>query len=116
MHHATGWPHSATDVWPQYWLAHVAYTLTCNYGQVDQVEAALRAFKAAQAGVPKAEQRARELIAAARAEVDKARTVLADAIVNDYLDGDRVADLARRAEYSRETIRRILRAANVDPD
>jgi hypothetical protein len=94
----------------------VAYLLTCKYGQVDHVEVAARALKDAQADVPRAEQRARELVKAAREKVDQARKVLAETIVNEYLDGDRVADLARRADYNRETIRRILRAAGVDPD
>jgi len=76
----------------------------------------LRALKTAQAGVPKAEQRARELVEAARAKVDTARAALAETIVTDYQNGGRVADLAKRAEYSRETIRRILRAGGVEPD
>lgn len=76
----------------------------------------MRALKTAQAAVPRAEQRARALVAAARAQVDQARARLAETIVTEYQRGARVADLAKRAEYSRETIRRILRAAGVEPD
>ena len=94
----------------------MAYTLTCHDGQVDHVAAALRALRTAQAGVPKAEQRAREIIAAARDKVDEERVALHETIVADYLAGGRVSDLARRSEYNRETIRRILRAAGVEPD
>lgn len=116
IHHATMWPCTATDRRPHSCLSHVAYVLTCKYGQVDHVETAARALKDAQADVPRAEQKARELVKAAREKVDQARKALAETIVNEYLDGDRVADLARRADYNRETIRRILRTAGVDPD
>lgn len=94
----------------------MAYTLTCNYGQVDHLEAAVEAFKTAQAGVPKAEQRARELVEAARGKVDQARAALHQTIVTEYQNGRRVNELARRSDYNRETIRRILRAAGVEPD
>jgi hypothetical protein len=93
----------------------VAIALTCEYGQVDQLGEAVRAFKAAQAGVPRAEERAAQLIVAARTRVDTARQALAAVIVTEYQAGVRVAELARRADYSRETIRRILRAAGIEP-
>jgi hypothetical protein len=83
---------------------------------VDHVGEAVRKLRAAQAGVPKAEERAREIIAAARSRVEEARVDLAAAIVADYRAGARVSDLARRAEYNRETIRRILRAGGVEPE
>ena len=108
-----GWEYAT---WPHIYPQRVASALTCEYGQVDQLGEALRAFKAAQAGVPRAEVRARTLVAAARARVDAARANLAGTIVAEYQRGARVADLASRAEYSRENIRRILRAAGVEPD
>lgn len=94
----------------------MAEALTCKYGRVDHVAAALRALRAAQAGVTKAEQRARELVAAAHDRVDQERDGLHKAIVADYQAGGRVGDLAKRSEYNRETIRRILRRAGVEPD
>lgn len=94
----------------------VARALTWEYGQVDHVGEAARALKAAQDGVPKAEERARQVVAAARAKVDAARRKLAQAIVAEYGRGARVGDLALRSAYSRETIRRILRAAGVEPE
>lgn len=50
----------------------------------------------------------------ARARAEETRAVLAAAIVEDYLRGTRVGDLARRSKYSRETIRTILRQAGVE--
>lgn len=81
---------------------------------VDQVGQALQALRAAEDGVPQAEQRARQLIADARAAVADARANLAEAIVEAYDQGARVSELASRAQYSRETIRRILRAAGFE--
>jgi hypothetical protein len=103
-------------MWPQLSRPAVARALTCEYGQVDHVGEALKAYKAAQAAVEKADERARQLVADARTRVDAARRKLAQTIVAEYGGGARVADLARRSDYSRETIRRILRAAGVEPE
>jgi hypothetical protein len=94
----------------------VAYGLTCHDGQVDQVAVALRALRAAQAGVPRAEQRAKDLVKAARDQEKQAREGLAAAIVAAYQAGARVGELASRAEYNRESIRRILRKAGIEPE
>lgn len=98
----------------------MALLLSCEYGQVDQVGKALNELRRAESDLPRAEQRAeqraREIKAAARAKVEQARRELYAAIVAEYTAGARVGELARRAEYSRETIRRILRAAGVEPD
>lgn len=94
----------------------MAYVLTCDDGQVDQVVSALRALKAAQSGVPRAEQKAKDLVAAAREQVNQARAHLAEQIVAEYQRGAKVGELAARSEYNRETIRRILRAAGVEPE
>lgn len=80
---------------------------------MDQVGEALRAYRAAQAGITRAEERAAQLKADARARAEEARQALAAAIVAEYEDGARVNDLARRSEYTREHIRRILRAAGI---
>lgn len=86
-----------------------------DYGYVDQVGAALGKLRAAQEAVPIAEEQGRQLVADARARVDAARAELAEKIVAEYLDGARVSDLAKRSEYNRETIRRLLRAAGIEP-
>jgi len=89
---------------------------TCEHGHVDQVERALAALRDAEAGVTQAQERGRQLVADARASVDGARVGLHAAIVEAYLGGARVSDLTRRSGYNRETIRRILRAADVEAD
>ena len=81
-----------------------------------RVEDAARALKAAESAVDRAEERARALIAAARERVSAARSELHEAIVREYLEGARVGELARRSGYSRETVRRVLRAAGVEPE
>jgi hypothetical protein len=56
-------------------------------------------------------------LARARADVPVTRQRLARAIVAAYVnDYARVNDLARATGYGREQVRRILRAAGVDPD
>jgi hypothetical protein len=86
-----------------------------DYGHVDHVGAALGKLRAAQEAVSIAEEQGRQLVADARARVGEARVELAEKIVAEYLDGARVSDLAKRSEYNRETIRRILRAAGIEP-
>jgi hypothetical protein len=81
---------------------------------VDQLDRALRAYRTAQAGVPRAEQRARELVAAARAKAERARAELAAAIVAEHEAGARQVDLIKRTGYSRERVRQILREAGVE--
>ncbi|GIH17071.1 hypothetical protein Raf01_52430 [Rugosimonospora africana] len=83
---------------------------------MDHVVEALQVLKAAQADVPAAEERARQVVADARHRIDVARDKLAKTIAAEYQRGARVGDLARRSEYSRETIRRILRAAGIEAD
>jgi hypothetical protein len=80
-----------------------------------RVRAALAAFQAAQDSVPVAQEQARQTIAKARQRVVDARHTLHEAIVAAYLDGARVTELAAATGYGREQIRRILRAAGVEP-
>ncbi|MEV5820737.1 hypothetical protein AB0L22_16370 [Micromonospora haikouensis] len=54
-------------------------------------------------------------VASARADVPRVRERLAAAIVTAYRDGRRVGEIARVAGYGREQVRRILRAAGVEP-
>jgi len=83
---------------------------------MDHVGTALSRLRAAQDAVPRAEERGKQLVADARAEVEAARAKLAETIVAAYLEGAKVGDLAKRSEYNRETIRRILRAAGIEAD
>ena len=84
------------------------------------LDAAMRALRAAEAAVPRADERAeakaRQIKADARVRVDKARAELHQAIVEEYARGARQIDLVRRTGYTRERIRQILRAAGVEAD
>jgi DNA-binding NarL/FixJ family response regulator len=80
------------------------------------LDRAAAAHQAALAKVNEIKQTYTEHLRAARAEVDATRTVLADAIVHAYEDGTKVGDIARRASYSRETVRVVLRNAGVEPE
>ncbi|SCL64725.1 hypothetical protein GA0070617_5547 [Micromonospora yangpuensis] len=71
----------------------------------------MRKLRAAQAGVPGAEQRAARLIAEARARVEAARAELAEAIRAADRDGARQVDIVAATGYSRERIRQIIRSA-----
>lgn len=110
------WPKSEALMWPHRPIPSVATALTCEYGHVDQVGQAVKSLKAAQQGVLRTQARAQQMVADARAKVDQARAALAEAVVAEYTAGARVSDLAIRAEVSRETIRRILRAAGVEAE
>ncbi|MDG4791388.1 hypothetical protein O7626_36770 [Micromonospora sp. WMMD1102] len=73
------------------------------------LRSAVRKLRAAQAGVPHAEERAARLIAEARARVDQARAELAEAIRAEAADGTRQRDIVEVTGYSRERIRQIIR-------
>ncbi len=73
------------------------------------LEAAVRKLRAAQAGVPRAEERAARLISEARARVDAARAELAEAIRAEAAAGTRQVDIVAVTGYSRERIRQIIR-------
>lgn len=100
---------------PTWRPAQWAYALTCEYGLVDQLDRAIRAYRAAQERVPIAEQRARQLVADARAKVEQARAELAAAIVAEAEGGARQIDLINRTGYSRERVRQILREGGIEP-
>ena len=72
----------------------------------------MRAFAQAQSEVT----RAQELLAAKRAEVPRTRTQLAAVIVDVYQRGMRQNEIVAITGYTRESVRRILRAAGVEPD
>lgn len=73
------------------------------------LEAAVRAYHAAQAAVVDAEDR----LAQARLDVPRARAELAEAIVRAARAGLRQVDIVKVTGYQREQVRRILRKAGV---
>lgn len=88
------------------WLA---YSPARDDGYVANLDSAVRKLRAAQAGVPRAEERAAKLIAEARAQVKAARAELAEAIRAADRDGARQVDIVAATGYSRERIRQIIR-------
>ncbi|GAA1839907.1 hypothetical protein [Asanoa iriomotensis] len=83
---------------------------------MDRVGEAFARFQAAQAGIDRAKERAAQVVADARAAAEQARLDLAAAIASEYGNGARVSDLARRSNYTREHVRRILRAAGYEAE
>ena len=79
---------------------------------LDDLEAATRAYQAAQAAVVAAERHVVEV----KADVPVARERLHAAVVAAARKGARQSDLIRVTGYNRETVRRILRAGGVEPD
>lgn len=77
----------------------------------DDLEAAVRAYAEAQAAVASAQQ----AVADRRAEVPRARERLAEAIVAATRAGMRQRDIVRITGYGREQVRRIVRAAGIEP-
>ncbi len=79
---------------------------------LDDLEAAVREYKDAQAAVVAAQQQ----VADARAHVPVARERLAAAIVAATRAGVRQVDIVRVTGYGREHVRRIVRAAGIVPE
>ena len=86
----------------------MAYLLTRDDAPVS-LEAALRKLRTAEAGVPRAQERAAQIIAEARARVDQARADLAEEIRAADQAGMRQVDIVAATGYSRERIRQIIR-------
>lgn len=72
------------------------------------LEAAVRKLRAAEDGVPRAQERAARIIAEAREKVDDARRELAEAIRAADQAGMRQKDIVATTGYSRERVRQIL--------
>lgn len=68
-------------------------------------------WRAAQAAVPRAEARAKQLVADARTAREKARLALAAAIVAADQQGMKQTEIVAITGYTRETVRRIIRDA-----
>ena len=82
----------------------------------DDLEAAAREYREAQAAVEVAKTDAKQRVEDARSAVGRARERLADAIVAAARAGRRQRDIAETSGYQREQVRRILRARGVEPD
>jgi hypothetical protein len=80
------------------------------------LDAAIVALRDAQDAEDAAKVRAAELVADARAAVADRRRELHSAIADAYRGGLRQKDLVERTGMTRESIRRILRAAGVEAD
>jgi len=72
---------------------------------------AVRKYRSAQSAVSDLESQTVE----ARAEVERARAELAEAIIDAARSGVRQVDIQRISGYSRERIRQILRAGGIEP-
>ena len=75
-----------------------------------------RAYRRASSAVPAAERAAEAKIRAAREAQAAARRELAVGIIEAWQAGTPQAEIARRTGYSREHIRRILRAGGIEPE
>lgn len=78
----------------------------------DDLVAAVKAYRAALGRIETSERR----LAEARAALPAVRADLHAAIVREYGRGARTRELVDRTGYTRETIRRILRSAGVEPE
>lgn len=88
----------------------MAYSLAWSNGQMD-LQVAVERYRAAQAAIPRAEARAKQIVADARARRDQARVKLAAAIVEADEQGIRQSEIVAITGYTRESIRRIIRNA-----
>jgi hypothetical protein len=80
------------------------------------VTQAAKDLAAAQAGVGRAQDDAKALVAKARTRESTARTALRAAIVAAAANGVRQVDLVRTTGMTREAVRRIVRAGGVEAD
>jgi len=75
---------------------------------VADLEAAVQRLRAAEDGVPRAQERAARIIADAREKVAEARAELAEAIRAADRAGMRQRDIVAATGYSRERVRQII--------
>jgi len=73
------------------------------------LEAAVRKLRAAESGVPRAQERAAQIVADARDKADQARAELAEEIRAADQAGMRQVDIVAATGYSRERVRQIVR-------
>ncbi len=73
------------------------------------LESAVRKLRTAEAGVPRAQERAAQIVAEARGKVAQARAELAKEIRVADADGMRQVDIVAATGLSRERVRQIVR-------
>jgi hypothetical protein len=82
---------------------------------VGRLDDAAKAYRASDAALRRAEEQATARVQAAREARTNAREELAEAIAAEARTGTPQVEIIRRSGYSREQVRRILRAAGVEP-
>ena len=85
----------------------------CDVATLDDLA---RAYRRAEDAIPAAERAAEAKVKAARQARTAARLALAEGIAEAWHAGTSQVEIARRTGYSREHVRRILRAAGVEPE
>ena len=92
---------------------NLTQTRACHHGHMSgDLVAAVKAYRAALGRIETAEKR----LTAARSVLPAVRADLHAAIVREYERGARTRELVDATGYTRESIRRILRAGGVEPD
>jgi chromosome segregation ATPase len=79
------------------------------------LEAALEAYRAALAEIHEAETRAKAAVQEAKSRAEARRADLAAAMVAEARRGTPQVDIIRRTGYSRDWVRRVLRAGGIEP-
>ena len=87
----------------------------CDTCPVD-LDAAVRDYSRAVAGIESAKTAAKRRVATARERADDARKILHAAMVQAALSGVRPVEIERRTGYTKERVRQILRAGGIEPD
>jgi uncharacterized membrane protein YqiK len=82
----------------------------------DDLERAVAEYRRAQDAIERAKAEAERIVTDARAEAERKRLALNDAIVAAARAGTRQKDIAAVTGFGREWIRRICRAAGIEPD
>ena len=82
----------------------------------DDLSDAVRAYRHARADIDAARDQAAQIIEDAKAEAERKRVALADAIVAAARAGMRQRDIVAITGYNRERVRQIVRAAGIEPD
>jgi hypothetical protein len=81
-----------------------------------QLDDAVKAHRAAQAGLEAAKAKAHQTVEAARERTEETRQALAEAIVAEAQAGTAQVEIMRRTGYARETVRTILRRGGVEAE
>ena len=80
------------------------------------LDAAVRDFRRASAGIEAAQRAAKRRVDEARERAAAAREALHAAMVEAAENGMRPVEIERRTGYTKERVRQILRAGGVEPE